>query len=315
MSSESDDKSQLKADDVKEICNSDVAPLDVPATSEVDENLDQHQPEESVDEVDDTDPSKLTLDVSNEDSADETGPKETVDAEVAADTMAATDAAETAHNEVTVDAELSEDTMAATDAGETAHNEETVDAELSEDTMAATDAVETAHNEATVDAELSEDTMAATDAVETAHGEETEATTDMVVEATKTVDSGDELSETCEQAVETESINLTAVNEDAKELAVEPTGSSNTTKEPQTSEPMEQGSNITDNEKVDLSAEIEPEDMEDGELSEDDGDKGEITPTTSSTDGNYVKICLICVVTPNQYNRANYNCNYRPVVQ
>ena len=137
----------------------------------------------------------------------------------------------------------------------------------------------------------------------------------MVVEATKTVDSGDELSETCEQAVETESINLTAVNEDAKELAVEPTGSSNTTKEPQTSEPMEQGSNITDNEKVDLSAEIEPEDMEDGELSEDDGDKGEITPTTSSTDGIYITICLICVVTPNQYNRANYNCNYRPVVQ
>ena len=153
MSSESDDKSQLKADDVKEICNSDVAPLDVPATSEVDENLDQHQPEESVDEVDDTDPSKLTLDVSNEDSADETGPKETVDPEV------------------------------------------------TDDTMAATDAVETAHNEATVDAELSEDTMAATDAVETAHGEETEATTDMVVEATKTVDSGDKLSETCEQAV------------------------------------------------------------------------------------------------------------------
>ena len=291
MSSESDDKSQLKADDVKEICNSDVAPLDVPVTSAVDENADQHQPEESVDEVDDTDPSKLTLDVSNEDSADETGPKETVDPEV------------------------TDDTMAATDAVETAHNEATVDAELSEDTMAATDAVETAHNEATVDAELSEDTMAATDAVESAHGEETEATTDMVVEATKTVDSGDELSETCEQAVETKSINLTAVNEDAKELAVEPTGGSNTTKEPQTSEPMEQESNIADNEKVDLSAEIEPEDMEDGELSEDDGDKGEITPTTSSTDGIYVKICLICVVTPNQYNRANYNCNYRPVVQ
>ena len=74
----------------------------MPVTSAVDENADQHQPEESVDEVDDTDPFKLTLDVSNKDPTDETVvTKENVDSEVTDDTMANTDAGETAQDEET----------------------------------------------------------------------------------------------------------------------------------------------------------------------------------------------------------------------
>ena len=74
----------------------------MPVTSAVDENPDQHQPKESFDEVDDTDPSKLTLDVSNKDPTDETVvTKETVDSEVTDDTIANTDAGETAQDEET----------------------------------------------------------------------------------------------------------------------------------------------------------------------------------------------------------------------